>query len=522
MRSKSSNTLLFPILFSLILSIICFNFTIDDTYISLRYAKNLAQGHGLVFNTDQSPSIEGYTNLLWVLIESVGFKLYLSDTQILTYIKVIGIFLNLSSLILINKLTYILTKDKSSAYLSALIFSLIPLFPLWAVGGLETPLYIFLILASLYLVKTESETGKLPLLSTITFLLLSITRPEGILIFLTILITQHIIYKKPLISLTIPLTLFLFPYINYLYWKYSYYGQILPNTFFAKQSTFDLMHFQHRSYQLGPLLMYLSPLIIATIIYIYQRNQSQIRKHLLFIIPLVLLYLTSYIPHTEWMPGYRYELPFITFLIILASPTLVQYIKQNPHPKLTTILISIYLLIPSIIYLPSLYYTQQLNQIYLPFAKWLKTTQATSYASWDLGIIPYYSQIPTIIDIYPEALLNTQTHQHGYNPQAILETQPQILTLPHQQHYHQILNPHPMFQFYELPQFQSEYQYIFSLEIYPEYIINVYHHKNFPISQSLLDQASSFSAQRVLPEGIEPPSSVPETDALSIKLREPN
>jgi len=42
-------------------------FMSDDAYISLRYSQRLLEGHGLTWN-DLAPAVEGYTNLLWVLI----------------------------------------------------------------------------------------------------------------------------------------------------------------------------------------------------------------------------------------------------------------------------------------------------------------------------------------------------------------------------------------------------------------------------------------------------------------------
>ena len=39
---------------------------IDDSFISFRYAENLAGGHGPVYNPGDPP-VEGYSNLLWVL-----------------------------------------------------------------------------------------------------------------------------------------------------------------------------------------------------------------------------------------------------------------------------------------------------------------------------------------------------------------------------------------------------------------------------------------------------------------------
>jgi arabinofuranosyltransferase len=44
----------------------------DDSFISFRYARNLAAGRGLVFNPGER--VEGYTNPLWVLIAAGLFK----------------------------------------------------------------------------------------------------------------------------------------------------------------------------------------------------------------------------------------------------------------------------------------------------------------------------------------------------------------------------------------------------------------------------------------------------------------
>src|SRR5438552_142444 len=48
-------------------------YTLDDAFISLRYARNLAKGHGIVFNAGER--VEGYTNFLWVVILAAPFLL---------------------------------------------------------------------------------------------------------------------------------------------------------------------------------------------------------------------------------------------------------------------------------------------------------------------------------------------------------------------------------------------------------------------------------------------------------------
>ena len=48
-------------------------FTVDDAYISFRYARNLADGLGLVYNAGER--IEGYTNFLWTVLLAGGIEL---------------------------------------------------------------------------------------------------------------------------------------------------------------------------------------------------------------------------------------------------------------------------------------------------------------------------------------------------------------------------------------------------------------------------------------------------------------
>lgn len=43
---------------------------VDDAFISCRYARNLAEGHGLVYNVGER--VEGYTNFLWTVLVALG------------------------------------------------------------------------------------------------------------------------------------------------------------------------------------------------------------------------------------------------------------------------------------------------------------------------------------------------------------------------------------------------------------------------------------------------------------------
>ena len=49
----------------------------DDSFISFRYARNLVEGSGLVFNPGER--VEGYTNFLWTVALAAAMKAGLAD-----------------------------------------------------------------------------------------------------------------------------------------------------------------------------------------------------------------------------------------------------------------------------------------------------------------------------------------------------------------------------------------------------------------------------------------------------------
>src|SRR5438477_266217 len=52
---------------------IALSWTSDDAYISFRYARNLNEGLGLVYNAGER--VEGYSNFLWTLWSALGLRL---------------------------------------------------------------------------------------------------------------------------------------------------------------------------------------------------------------------------------------------------------------------------------------------------------------------------------------------------------------------------------------------------------------------------------------------------------------
>ena len=70
--------------------------TTDDAFISFRYARNLSEGLGLVFNAGER--VEGYTNFLWTLWTAAGLSL---GFEAETWANVWGILFYLGSILLL-------------------------------------------------------------------------------------------------------------------------------------------------------------------------------------------------------------------------------------------------------------------------------------------------------------------------------------------------------------------------------------------------------------------------------------
>jgi hypothetical protein len=69
--------------------------TEDDAFITFRYARNLASGHGFVFNPGER--VEGYSNFVWVLLMAAVER---SGNNPERLSKIIGLAAGMLSLVL--------------------------------------------------------------------------------------------------------------------------------------------------------------------------------------------------------------------------------------------------------------------------------------------------------------------------------------------------------------------------------------------------------------------------------------
>jgi len=128
----------------------------EDAMISMRYARNLAEGHGFVWNVGEEP-VEGFTNLLWVLWMSVGHKIGLSEAKISLFIMLTGVCILLANGFIVAKIARRLSDAPwvPLAVLAATLFD----YPLvfWTLRGMEVGALTLLVNTLLWLVLENEE-----------------------------------------------------------------------------------------------------------------------------------------------------------------------------------------------------------------------------------------------------------------------------------------------------------------------------------------------------------------------------
>jgi hypothetical protein len=147
---------------------------IDDAFISFRYARNLVDGHGLVFNPGER--VEGYTNLLWVLVLAVGMRLG-GDPAV--WSQVLGVAAGLGTLTVVFR-TARRVCSAPVALAAPAFLATNRTFCAWSTGGLETSLFTFLGVLGVSLLG--SARPRAFLWAGIALGFGALTRPEGVLV----------------------------------------------------------------------------------------------------------------------------------------------------------------------------------------------------------------------------------------------------------------------------------------------------------------------------------------------------
>ena len=141
----------------------------EDAYITFRYARNLAAGHGLVYNLGER--VMGFTSPLWTLWCALGIALF-RDPLLWTRLSTLAAD-TVTLVVLVSMLTR--HASRAAAWCFAVAFGTWPFFGALAASGMESSSMIALCALSAWAVERRSPLAG-PLLGALVLM-----RPEGLL-----------------------------------------------------------------------------------------------------------------------------------------------------------------------------------------------------------------------------------------------------------------------------------------------------------------------------------------------------
>jgi hypothetical protein len=210
----------------------------DDAMISMRYAQNLANGDGLVWNPG-GEAVQGFTNPLWTVFLSLLHLLPIPESKISLAVMLCGVVLLVLHLLVIRKIVRAVTEDSPIAELVAVgITALYYPLAFWTLRGMEVgTLALTVSAAVLAAIRLERSFSWRRALWALLFLVLgALLRPDGIVPFGVIWL--FIVWMAPrrerLKLVMVGCSAGLLVVVGLALFGYFYYGDPLPNTFYLK------------------------------------------------------------------------------------------------------------------------------------------------------------------------------------------------------------------------------------------------------------------------------------------------
>jgi hypothetical protein len=215
-------------------ALVMFGQTVEDPFITLRYADNLRHGHGPVFNIGEK--VEGFTSPLHLLVALTA--LLLPGTTPLLWAKL----LSLAFAVLLVREVGALTRTVGGGPLAQLLAQLLVASNLavWTVAGngLETTLYCWLLVLTLRLLVEDIRSGRWGRSSAAAVAAL-LARPDMLVIGPVLIVARLVAggrddprNRSAVVRFAATLGVVV---AGLTVARLAYYGQLLPNTYYAKE-----------------------------------------------------------------------------------------------------------------------------------------------------------------------------------------------------------------------------------------------------------------------------------------------
>ena len=308
---------------------------LDDAYIFLRYAENIVNGYGFVWNIHEAP-VEGYTSFLYLIV-LIAAKFLTIDLELFAII--FGIFTSAFTIyftyLIYDHLYGKILLRKSSIIFTIIILTISPAYLYWSTAGMETSFYSMLLVMTIYyFLKSPNKNSNL-LLKGILFGLLCVLRFEAILFFIVafyyLVRKENSLFRiritKEVLAFAIGFTII---FGTYFIWRWSYFGYFFPNTFYAKTGG----GFQQLAggflYIIKALRLFygLGWILIIIMIFFFRKNLFSENSGFLFVIGVISLITTILLGGDHFHLG-RFILPVLPMLLVFFPPAIDRFLAYK-------------------------------------------------------------------------------------------------------------------------------------------------------------------------------------------------
>ena len=254
----------------------------DDIFITYRYAENFLAGQGFVYNIGER--VEGYTHFTWLCLITFLQWLGVGPEGATQWMGEVFYVITLATFAVVSY--RIAGKEGLMVPVTTAVLALHYDFHVWATSGLETPFFTALVSLGFFMICFSQSRPPLRYLWAGLFFTMSVmTRPDGFLFLCLALVFEAGIQWLNRASIKTILTVigcFLLPfivlYVPYAVWKILYYGEFLPNTYYAKSgnlSYFDQGFFYIWTYIRGYPTSWLFLLAVPYLIVVWQGTEAK-------------------------------------------------------------------------------------------------------------------------------------------------------------------------------------------------------------------------------------------------------
>lgn len=295
-----------------------FDWKLDDSYITFSYAQNWVQGHGIVFNRGEY--VEGYTCFLWVALSALGLRL---GADIAPWSTVLGILGAIGTVVVTWRFARELATEHvaNGSVIAALVVAGYPCLWWWASSGMETTLFTFLITTAMW---CHVRGGADSLAAPLCLALASMTLPEAWLLSGILCLDAMRIGSRRSAARYVAVFLGLFgPYYG---WRFWYYGDPLPNTFYAKVGGTSQQVSRGVAYLTDFALHGGGALLILGAAAIPRITRKRVAAPYVFVV--------AYLAYVTLVGGdifffYRFFLPIVPLLAILSTVAILRFVRAG-------------------------------------------------------------------------------------------------------------------------------------------------------------------------------------------------